>query len=146
MQQEICLYLPHFIIVFFLPLNSMNISNCCVSSKFPVLNLRWGIFPQLSNLLQTLDICDFNTIIFVFLSWAYLHVLEVPSFFCNLFSISIFKYDNICMSIMNVVAFFEVGHLPSTFRPFTNFTHFTHTLIKNDNFSQVFINWYNTVI
>ena len=76
---------------FFLLLNSMNISNCCVSSKFPVLNLRWGIFPQLSNLLQNLDICIFNAIVFVFLSWDYLYVLELPSFFCNLFSISIFK-------------------------------------------------------
>ena len=41
--------------------------------------------------LQNLDICIFNAIVFVFLSWDYLYVLELPSFFCNLFSISIFK-------------------------------------------------------
>ena len=45
------------LIVFFLLLNFMNISNCCVSSKFPVLNLRWASstnFTKLSHLSQTL--------------------------------------------------------------------------------------------
>ena len=61
--QEMCLYWPHFYYcVFLLLLNSMNISNCCVSSKFPVLNLR----PQ--NLPQQL-FSNFTNFTKVFINW-----------------------------------------------------------------------------
>ena len=48
----------------FLLLNFMNISNCCVSSKFPVLNLRWGFFHKLDKTFS-----PFTNFTKVFINW-----------------------------------------------------------------------------
>ena len=86
----VCVYLI-FIILFF---SSFEFHEYLKLLRFQQVSCPESEVRHLSTTfqpLQNLDICIFNAIVFVFLSWDYLYVLELPSFFCNLFSISIFK-------------------------------------------------------